>query len=46
MEAGTRFIGEQGRGIALGLRYFNCVDPGYYFDRREKSVGVQIDFLL
>ena len=46
MEAGTRFIGERGRGITLGLRYFNCVDPGYYFDRREKSAGVQIDFLL
>ena len=46
VEAGSRFIGEKGRGIAIGFRYFNCVDPGYYFDRREKSAGVQVDFLL
>ena len=46
MEAGMRFIGEKDRGIAIGFRYFNRMDPGYYFDRREKSAGVQVDFLL
>jgi len=46
MEAGARFIGKRGRGIGIGFRFFNRMDPGYYFDRREKSAGVQIDFFM
>ena len=46
LEAGARFMGKRGRGIGIGFRLFNRMDPGYYFDRREKSEGVQIDFIL
>jgi hypothetical protein len=46
MEAGSRFINKHCRGIGISFRYFNRMDPGYYFDKREKSAGVQIDFLL
>jgi hypothetical protein len=46
MEAGSRFVGRSGRGIGISFRYFNRMDPGYYFDMREKSAGAQVDFLL
>jgi hypothetical protein len=46
MEAGVKLVNSRGRGIGVGIRYFNQMHPGYYFDRREKSAGVQIDFVL
>lgn len=46
IEAGSEFINSHGRGIGVGFRYFNQMDPGYYFDRREKTLGLQMDFLL
>jgi len=46
VEAGSKFVNSRGRGIGIGVRYFNRMHPGYYFDQREISAGVQIDFLL
>jgi hypothetical protein len=46
LEAGAKFLNSRGRGIGVSFRYFNRMDPGYYFDRREKSAGGQIDFLM
>jgi hypothetical protein len=46
MELGARFASIRNRAIGVSLRYFNIMDPGYYFMSREKSLGVQFDFLL
>jgi hypothetical protein len=46
VEAGFRFVNSKARGIGLCFRYFNRMNAGYYFDKREKSGGVLIDFLL
>ena len=46
MEAGVEFVNSKSRGVGVGFRYFNQMHPGYYFDLREKSAGVQIDFIL
>jgi hypothetical protein len=46
VEAGSKFVNSRGRGIGVGVRYFNMMHPGYYFDKQEKSVGVQMNFKL
>ena len=46
MELGATFANIRNRAIGVSLRYFNIMDPGYYFMNREKSLGVQFDFLL
>jgi hypothetical protein len=45
IEAGVSFVNKRSRGVAVDFRFFNRPDPGYYFDKKEKSVGVQIDFM-
>ncbi len=45
-ELGTWFASVRNHAIGVSLRYFNVMDPGYYFMSREKSLGVQFNFLL
>jgi hypothetical protein len=45
-EAGVKFVNAASRGIGIGLRYFNRMHPGYYFDTREESAGASVFFLL
>jgi hypothetical protein len=46
MEAGVKLVNSRSRGIGVGFRYFNLMHPGYYFEQREKSVGIQIDLII
>jgi hypothetical protein len=46
MELGTQFANSRNRAIGVCIRYFNIMDPGYYFMSRDKSLGVQVNFLL
>ncbi len=46
MELGTQFANSRNHAIGVCLRYFNILDPGYYFMSREKGIGVQVNFLL
>jgi hypothetical protein len=46
IEAGFRLVNSKSRGIGLNFRYFNRMHEGYYFEEREKSGGVLIEFLI
>jgi hypothetical protein len=46
IKTGVEFVNAEGRGLGVCLRYFYRMHPGYYFDRREESAGVQMDFML
>jgi hypothetical protein len=45
-KGGIKFVNSVSRGIGIGFRYFNRMHEGYYFEKREKSAGVQVDFIL
>jgi hypothetical protein len=46
VEAGAGLVNSRGRGIGVSFRYFNRMHPGYYYDQREESAGVQVDLML
>jgi hypothetical protein len=46
LEAGLKIINAHARGVGFGFRYFSRMNEGYYFDHREESFGMQVDFLL
>jgi hypothetical protein len=46
MEIGSQFASVRKHAIGVSLRWFDRLNPGYYFTDREKSVGIQFDFLL
>jgi hypothetical protein len=46
LEIGTQIANIKNHAIGVALRYFNTMDPGYFFMSREKSLGIQFNFLL
>ncbi|NLD99744.1 MAG: hypothetical protein GX640_07705 [Fibrobacter sp.] len=46
ISTGLLFGKKETRGLGIALRYFNRLNPGYYFENRENGIGIQLNFIL